>query len=190
MIAIVQDSSIEKAFLVEEWIDTNNGERPFIKYIDNRFPQPCVSLSAPPKACETADFLVFAQHVQWEKSLLSAFTSDYQGVGKLLTDPQITSNPYVPSFPCFKLILLIFYQCLWQSIRQREPTNRLQGIPHESCVQSLLQVFRFEARRLRVPSPFLNVPTALLTASLDSQSVADTLMSITQLKSWLSSHYT
>jgi hypothetical protein len=97
MIAIVQDSNAEKAFLVEEWIDTDsdNSERPFIKYLNNRFPQPCLPCSASPKACEIAEFLAFSQHVQWVKSKFLAFTSDYQGAGELLTDPQITSDPYV-----------------------------------------------------------------------------------------------
>lgn len=95
MIAIVQDHPTEKVFLIEEWIDTDGSERPFIKYLGNQYLQSCVSDDAPPEAHEIANFLTFAQHVQWEKSQFSAFTSDYQGAGKLLTDPQITSNPYV-----------------------------------------------------------------------------------------------
>lgn len=93
MIAVVHKS--EKVWLIEEWLDVDDSERPFIKYIDNRFASPCVSETAPVKARETADFLVFAQHVQWEKTKGVAFTSDYQGVGNILTDPQITTNPYV-----------------------------------------------------------------------------------------------
>jgi hypothetical protein len=97
MIAIVQDTSLEKAFLIEEWIDTDERDYPFVKYIDNRTSLSCVPDFAPPHAHDKAEFLSFAQHVQWEKSQRSAFTSDYQGAGKLLTDPQITSNPFVLS---------------------------------------------------------------------------------------------
>lgn len=93
MIAIVQDPLLEKAFLVEEWIEVDDSEYPFTKYLNNRFPQSCVGLLAPPTAHEVAEFLIFAQHVQWEKTGFSAFTSDYQGARHLLTDPQITSNP-------------------------------------------------------------------------------------------------
>jgi Alpha-kinase family len=101
LIAIVQSSSVEKAFLVEELIDLGDAH-PFIKYLDNRFPISRVPLSAPPDTQNIADFLVFAQHVQWEKTQHSVFTSDYQGAGDLLTDPQITSNPYV--HPIFGII--------------------------------------------------------------------------------------
>lgn len=97
MIAIVQETAMEKAFLVEEWIESSDRDYPFIKYINNRTPLPCVPDIAPPTSHNTAAFLAFAQHVQWEKSQYSAFTSDYQGAGNLLTDPQITSNLFVPS---------------------------------------------------------------------------------------------
>ena len=119
MIAIVQDPSAEKAFLVEEWINTDKGERPYIKYLNNRYPQSCVSHSAPPKAHEIAEFLTFAQHVQWEKTHFLAFTSDYQGSGELLTDPQITSDPYVSSFLCFRFILPVFCGIFYQRCSQQ-----------------------------------------------------------------------
>lgn len=92
MIAIVQDSSMEKVFLIEEWFDLDD-EHPFNKYLDNRLPQHCLPDTATHKAHEIAKFLVFAQHVQWEKTGGLVFTSDYQGAGDILTDPQITSNP-------------------------------------------------------------------------------------------------
>jgi len=84
---------MEKAFLVEEWIALDNGEHLFIKYLGNHFPESCIPPTACPKAHNIAEFLVFAQHVQWEKSGGLVFTSDYQGAGGILTDPQITSNP-------------------------------------------------------------------------------------------------
>jgi len=94
MIAIVRESSMEKVFLVEEWLnqDDSNG-RKFLKYVGNHFPQSCVRDTEPPEAHKVAEFLIFAQHVQWSKTGRLAFTSDYQGAGDILTDPQITSNP-------------------------------------------------------------------------------------------------
>lgn len=109
MIAIVQNYSKEKVFLVEEWIDTDGSDHPFIKYLGNQYLQPCVSDDAPPEAHNIAKFLTFAQHVQWEKSQFSAFTSDYQGAGKLLTDPQITSNPYVSRIWRFTVELILLF---------------------------------------------------------------------------------
>jgi len=93
MIAIVRESTMEKAFLIEEWLDPDDEERPFVKYLGNRFLEPCVPSTAPTCAHEIAEFLSFAQHVQWQKTSGLAFTSDYQGAGEVLTDPEITSNP-------------------------------------------------------------------------------------------------
>jgi alpha-kinase family protein len=96
MVAIVQDLPSSKVFLVEEWISTDDGDHQFIKYLNNRVPHHISnSVSQSPKAQQITNFLIFAQHVQWRKSQYQAFTSDYQGAGQLLTDPQITSNPYV-----------------------------------------------------------------------------------------------
>jgi len=93
MIVIVRESTMEKAFLIEEWLDPDDEERPFVKYLGNRFLEPCVPSTAPTRAHEIAEFLSFAQHVQWQKTSGLAFTSDYQGAGEVLTDPEITSNP-------------------------------------------------------------------------------------------------
>lgn len=93
MIGLIREPSMEKAFLIEEWITVDDSEHPFIKYLGNRFPESCVPPTAHPKAHKIAEFLVFAQHVQWEKSGGLVYTSDYQGAGDVLTDPQITSNP-------------------------------------------------------------------------------------------------
>ena len=93
MIAIVREASMEKAFLIEEWIALDDSEHPFIKYLGNRFPESCVPPTANAEAHDIADFLIFAQHVQWVESKGLVFTSDYQGAGDILTDPQITSNP-------------------------------------------------------------------------------------------------
>jgi hypothetical protein len=95
MIAVVKGE--EKAFLVEEWIHTDEGNCQFVKYINNRLPTSCLTVLAPPNAFGRAEFLICAQHIQWQKTNFAAFTSDYQGASKVLTDPQITSNPYVQS---------------------------------------------------------------------------------------------
>lgn len=91
---------------MEEWIESDDSEHQFIKYLNNRFPASCVQNTSPFKAHLTAQFLIFSQYVQWEKTDVGAFISDYQGVGRLLTDPQITSNPYVLHL-CFPTALLI-----------------------------------------------------------------------------------
>jgi hypothetical protein len=77
-------------FLIEEWITSDDNEHPFIKYVGNRFPASCVPSMAHHDA---HDIAIFAQHVQWMKTGHLAFTSDYQGAGNILTDPQVTSNP-------------------------------------------------------------------------------------------------
>jgi hypothetical protein len=93
-IVIVNEANAkEKAFLIEEWIYTDEGDRQFVKYINNKDPKSILPLTAPANAFYIAEFLLFAQHVQWQKTNFAAFTSDYQGVGGVLTDPQITSNP-------------------------------------------------------------------------------------------------
>jgi hypothetical protein len=99
MIAIVQNP--EKAYLVKEWIDTEYDEVPFTKYINNNLSESLIPLSAPKAVQDTTNFLVFIQHMQWEKMNFEAFTSDYQGTGVLLTDLQIISNLYVLSVSCF-----------------------------------------------------------------------------------------
>ena len=98
MIAIVRQHSKEKVFLVEEWFDLgavggSSGDRlEYHKYLGNSRSVSCVPPTAPCRAHEIAAFLVFAQHVQLEKTTGLAFTSDYQGTNNILTDPQITLN--------------------------------------------------------------------------------------------------
>lgn len=94
MIAIVRENSMEKVFLIEEWLngDDHSGQK-YVKYMGNTYPVSCVPSTDPPEAHELAGFLIFAQHVQWQKTHHNVFTSDYQGAGDILTDPQITSNP-------------------------------------------------------------------------------------------------
>jgi Alpha-kinase family len=94
MIAIVRENSMEKVFLIEEWLNLDDRSgRKYLKYLGNHFPESCVRPTDPPEAHELAEFLIFAQHVQWKKTGGRVFTSDYQGAGDILTDPQITSKP-------------------------------------------------------------------------------------------------
>ena len=99
MVAIVMGSSPsdQKVFFVEEWIENSDGDEPdllqFRKYVNNRIHSSCLPLSASAREESIAYFLLFSQHVQWQKSKMEAFVSDYQGAGRLLTDPQITTNP-------------------------------------------------------------------------------------------------
>lgn len=106
--AAVAKSRVEKFFLVEEWIDTSQAQ--FIKYINNGRATPCVPKNAPEETLNIANFLCFAQHVQFQVTGRTMFTSDYQGMslnevvwefwltvllgsGSLLTDPQIITTP-------------------------------------------------------------------------------------------------
>jgi hypothetical protein len=100
MIAIVRQQSKQKAFLVEEWLDLGIDGHAFQKYLTNHFLKSCVSYTAAPKVHTIAEFLIFAQHVQWEKTSGLAFISDYQGASNILTDLQITSNPQVLPIFC------------------------------------------------------------------------------------------
>jgi hypothetical protein len=66
----------QKHFLIEEWVESVGG---FTKYINNGHPVSCVQANAPREAHQIAEFLCFAQHVQYNHMDGLAFTSDYQG---------------------------------------------------------------------------------------------------------------
>jgi hypothetical protein len=76
--AIAECQLEQKTFLIEEWIDTSKA--PFTKYINNGLPVPCVSPNAPAEVLNTANFLCFAQHVQYQVTGGLVYTSDYQGM--------------------------------------------------------------------------------------------------------------
>jgi len=76
--AVVECQAGAKHFLVEEWIDTS--KTTFTKYINNGLPVPSVPCDASVEVRNTADFLCFAQHVQFEVTGGLIYTSDYQGV--------------------------------------------------------------------------------------------------------------
>ena len=66
-----------KHFLVEEWVGSTKA---FTKYINNGRPVSCVRPDAPKEDHQIAEFLCFAQHVQYNQTGGLAFTSDYQGL--------------------------------------------------------------------------------------------------------------
>ncbi|KAF5342765.1 hypothetical protein D9758_017034 [Tetrapyrgos nigripes] len=80
----------KRTYLLEERIALPPGQD-FIKYIHNSSPLPAI----PPEHPEynTALFLAAVQHLQYEKTYQSAYVSDFQGYGGLLSDPQIMTSP-------------------------------------------------------------------------------------------------
>ncbi|KAF5367072.1 hypothetical protein D9758_003915 [Tetrapyrgos nigripes] len=82
----------KRTYLLEERIALPPGQD-FIKYIHNSSPLPAI----PPEHPEynTALFLAAVQHLQYEKTYQSAYVSDFQGYGGLLSDPQIMTSPLV-----------------------------------------------------------------------------------------------
>ncbi|KAF9058320.1 hypothetical protein BDP27DRAFT_1241519 [Rhodocollybia butyracea] len=85
----------EELYMMEELISTEVGW-PFRKYICNNSAQPLLTKSTSAHASEKnnyAQFLSFAQHIQYIGTGNLAFTSDFQGAGQSLTDPQIITAP-------------------------------------------------------------------------------------------------
>ncbi|KAH7909103.1 hypothetical protein BJ138DRAFT_1011500 [Hygrophoropsis aurantiaca] len=105
-------------YLVEEMIDEKTDGK-FVKYISNEraAPRPL----ADPESVRIADFLAFAQHVQYRKTKKLAFVSDFQGGRTLLTDPQIITAPYVQTL----LQVVIFF--VQVSSQQRAGFNFCRG---------------------------------------------------------------
>jgi len=69
--------SIRAHFLIEEWIGDNVE---FVKYINNGRPVSCAGVDASEEVHRIAEFLCFAQHVQYNKTHGLVYTSDYQGL--------------------------------------------------------------------------------------------------------------
>ena len=94
-------------FLLEEFIDTASHSNWFVKYLNNNSARP--RTFSDHRQAHRADFLSFAQHVQFWKTNGLAFVSDLQGMFSfvprnrtycsckggptLLTDPQIITHP-------------------------------------------------------------------------------------------------
>jgi hypothetical protein len=77
----IAECGMGKFFLIEEWIDTS--EAPFMKYINNACAVSCVPQNAPEEMQNIANFLCFAQHVQYKVTNGTLFTSDYQGMSQV-----------------------------------------------------------------------------------------------------------
>ena len=80
--AIAEVSGEEKIFLIEEWINTSKAT--FTKYINNARAVPCIPQTAPEELKNIANFLCFAQHVQYQFTFGRMFTSDYQGMSHII----------------------------------------------------------------------------------------------------------
>ena len=78
--AAIAKTDLGKLFLVEEWINTS--EVPFVKYINNGRAVSCIPQHAPEEMQNIANFLCFAQHVQYQVTKGTLFASDYQGVSQ------------------------------------------------------------------------------------------------------------
>ena len=78
--AAIAECDTGKLFLIEEWINTSEAQ--FKKYINNVHAVSCIPQQAPEKIKNIANFLCFAQHVQYQVTEGTLFTSDYQGMFK------------------------------------------------------------------------------------------------------------
>jgi hypothetical protein len=107
MVTLIKDMAKEKAFLVEEWINTDEVDNIYTKYITNCHSQSIVPFTAPHHMHNIAAFLIFAQHVEWQKTHHLTFTSDYQGAGLLLSDPQVILKLYINIIQLIPLLLIL-----------------------------------------------------------------------------------
>ncbi|KAG1874155.1 MHCK/EF2 kinase, partial [Suillus tomentosus] len=89
-LATIEDAGVTKTYLIEEFIDESTQGK-FTKYISNDSPSPLPHLDA--NSSEIAQYLSFAQHVQYIKTKKLAYIADFQGSRNLLTDPQIMTSP-------------------------------------------------------------------------------------------------
>ncbi|KIJ41425.1 hypothetical protein M422DRAFT_255630 [Sphaerobolus stellatus SS14] len=85
-VAHMRIQGINDTIMAEEMIS-----EPFVKHMNNTSPEPLPDLDE--EDLHHAEFLWFAQHVQWEKTGGLAFISDFQGGRSLLTDPQVMTSP-------------------------------------------------------------------------------------------------
>jgi len=76
-LAVSKANSDRSAYLLEEFIDTGHDVDWFVKYVNNDSAKPR-SFKHPEKDLR-AQFLSFAQHVQFWKTNGAAFVSDFQG---------------------------------------------------------------------------------------------------------------
>ncbi|KAF8828266.1 hypothetical protein HHX47_DHR4000715 [Lentinula edodes] len=94
-LVVARKGQRKEFYMMEELIPEHDGWS-FHKYICNNSAVPLFTHETSSYAFEKncrARFLAFAQHVQYVETGRLAFTSDFQGAGDLLTDPQIITNP-------------------------------------------------------------------------------------------------
>ncbi|KAG2123774.1 uncharacterized protein EDB93DRAFT_1110793 [Suillus bovinus] len=94
-LATIEDASVTRTYLIEEFIDESTHGK-FTKYISNDSPSPLQHLDA--RSSEIAQYLSFVQHVQYIKTKKLAYVADFQGLSlfcgrNILTDPQIMTSP-------------------------------------------------------------------------------------------------
>ncbi|KAF5342866.1 hypothetical protein D9758_016101 [Tetrapyrgos nigripes] len=85
----------QSVYMMEEIVGGAHGWS-FYKYICNGTASPLIDMGTDQAAVEKnrcARFLSFVQHVQFVETDGLAYTSDFQGDGNLLTDPQILTKP-------------------------------------------------------------------------------------------------
>ncbi|KAG1906201.1 uncharacterized protein F5891DRAFT_975631 [Suillus fuscotomentosus] len=75
-LATIEDAGVTKTYLIEEFIDESMQGK-FTKYISNDSPSPLPHLDA--NSSEIAQYLSFAQHVQYIKTKKLAYVADFQG---------------------------------------------------------------------------------------------------------------
>ncbi|KAJ4473173.1 hypothetical protein J3R30DRAFT_3708305 [Lentinula aciculospora] len=97
-LVVARRNNHEELYMMEERIGGSgpDSDRNFMKYICNNSGRPILLRGSSLHASERnqcARFLSFAQHVQYLRTAKLAFTSDFQGAGNLLTDPQIITSP-------------------------------------------------------------------------------------------------
>src|SRR6267142_2400448 len=81
MITVVQETKEEKVFLIEEWIHTDEGNHQFVKYINNCLPTSWLPIMPPLNALNIAEFLLFAQYIQWAEDKFHCLKLRLSGCG-------------------------------------------------------------------------------------------------------------
>ncbi|KAF9228248.1 hypothetical protein BS17DRAFT_805791 [Gyrodon lividus] len=85
-------SSVTIGYLTEELIRLDDDSN-FTKFVHNLDPSPFILPGE--YRYQTAEFLVFTQHIQYINTGGQVYISDYQGSTTLLSDPQILTHPDV-----------------------------------------------------------------------------------------------
>ncbi|OAX31875.1 hypothetical protein K503DRAFT_805702 [Rhizopogon vinicolor AM-OR11-026] len=76
-LATIEDAGVTRTYLIEEFIDEATQGK-FTKYISNDPPSPLPHLNA--ESNTIAQYLSFAQHIQYIKTKELAYVADFQGL--------------------------------------------------------------------------------------------------------------